>query len=92
MLNPELNAALVYIQFKATNEELNQIIETVKYRRAQLARKNTATLTPGATVSFVSRTGATIQGTVRKVAIKNVVVDTPRGGYKVPANMLTVVG
>lgn len=91
-MNTELNAALVYIQFNATNDELNEIVETVKYRRAQLARRNTATLTPGATVSFVSRTGATIQGTVRKVAIKNVTVDTPRGGYRVPANMLTVVG
>jgi hypothetical protein len=29
-----------------------------------------------------------VTGTVRKISIKNVVVDTQFGGYKVPANML----
>lgn len=91
-MNTDLNAALVFIQFHATNEDLNQIVETVKYRRAQLARRTTATIRVGATVSFVGRNGITHQGTVQKVMIKNVSVKTPTTTWRVPANMLTVVG
>lgn len=91
-MNEDLNKAIVFVQFSATNEDLNQIIEAVKYRRAQLARRNTATLRVGATVSFVGRNGATVQGTVQKVMIKNVSVKTPTTTWRVPANMLTVVG
>ena len=72
-----------------SDADLNSIIDAVKFRRGQLARLNTSTFKAGDKVKFTSsRSGRVVIGTVRKVAIKNVVVDTPQGGYRVPANML----
>ena len=77
------------VQGTFTNEELQSVIEAVKYARAKLGKATKRTLTVGAKVRFVSsRSGQTITGTVRKLAIKNIVVDTPLGAYRVPANML----
>jgi hypothetical protein len=72
-----------------SNAELDSIIDAVKFRRAQIVRVNTVTFRTGDRVKFTSnRNGQVYTGTVRKVAIKNIIVDTPLGGYKVPANML----
>lgn len=90
-MNSELNAAIVYIQFHASNEDLNQLIEAIKYRRSQLAKRTTAAITNGSKVSFTGRNGLTIYGTVTKVMQKNVIVNTNRGNYRVPANMLAPV-
>jgi hypothetical protein len=74
-----------------TNAELQELIETVQYARAQLGKTVKRQLQPGASVSFVSnRSGQRVLGTVEKVAIKNVVVRTHLGLYRVPANMLEV--
>lgn len=74
-----------------TNAELQELIETVQYARAQLGKTVKRQLQPGAAVSFVSnRSGQRVLGTVEKVAIKNVVVRTHLGLYRVPANMLEV--
>ena len=74
-----------------TNVELQELIETVQYARAQLGKTVKRQLQPGASVSFVSsRSGQRVLGTVEKVAIKNVVVRTHLGLYRVPANMLEV--
>jgi hypothetical protein len=73
------------------NDELRELIETVQYARAQLGKAVKRQLQPGASVSFVSnRSGQRVLGTVEKVAIKNVVVRTHLGLYRVPANMLEV--
>lgn len=75
-----------------TNDELTSMIDAVKWARSRLTQKTKRALSLGAKVEFTSsRTGRTMQGTVRKIAIKYVTVDTPEGGWKVPANMLTVV-
>jgi hypothetical protein len=75
-----------------TNEQLSSIIDAVKFARARLGDRTKAGLRAGAKVRFTSnRSGQTITGTVRKVAIKNVIVDTSFGGYKVPASMLEVL-
>ena len=72
-----------------SNADLDSVIDAVKFRRAQIARVNTVTFRTGDKVKFTSnRNGQVYVGTVRKVAIKNIIVDTPLGGYKVPANML----
>lgn len=85
----EINAAIIAGNFN--NDELTSIIDAVKFSRARLGDSNKRAMRIGATVSFVStRSGLKMTGTVRKIAIKNVVVDTPQGGWKVPANMLTV--
>jgi hypothetical protein len=74
-----------------TNAELQELMETVQYARAQLGKTVKRQLQTGASVSFISnRSGQRILGTVEKVAIKNVVVRTHLGLYRVPANMLEV--
>jgi hypothetical protein len=75
-----------------TNAELQELIETVQYARAQLGKTVKRQLVPGASVSFVSnRSGQRVLGTVERVAIKNIVVRTHLGLYRVPANMIEVV-
>jgi hypothetical protein len=74
-----------------TNAELQELMETVQYARAQLGKTVKRQLQPGASVSFVSnRSGQRILGTVERVAIKNIVVRTHLGLYRVPANMIEV--
>ena len=74
-----------------SNQELDDLFETIRYARAQLGKIVKQQLQAGATVKFVSnRNGQTYLGTVEKVAIKNVVVRTAMGRYRVPANMLEV--
>lgn len=87
----EINRAIVSGQL--TNADLNSVIDAVKFARARLTRQNKASLMLGDTVQFTSnRTGRTMQGTVQKIAIKFVTVNTPgQGLWKVPASMLTAV-
>jgi hypothetical protein len=74
------------------NVELQELMETVQYARAQLGKTVKRQLQPGVSVSFVSnRSGQRVLGTVERVAIKNIVVRTALGMYRVPANMIEVV-
>jgi hypothetical protein len=85
----QITTALVQGTF--TNEELLSVIEAVKYARVKLGRATKRNLTVGDNVSFVnSRSGLTVKGTVLKIAIKNVRVNTAQGIWNVPANMLEV--
>ena len=71
-----------------TNDELNQIVEALKYRRAQLARTKARSFGKGDRVRFTSR-GNTYFGTVERVKIKNAVVRVGNyQSYNVPVNML----
>jgi hypothetical protein len=73
------------------NAGLQELIETVQYARAQLGKSVKRQLQPGVNVSFVSnRSGQRVLGTVERVAIKNIVVRTHLGLYRVPANMIEV--
>ena len=86
----EINRAIVSGQL--SNADLNSVIDAVKFARARLTRQNKASLMLGDTVQFTSnRTGRTMQGTVLKIAIKFVTVNTPTGLWRVPASMLTAV-
>ena len=72
-----------------TNAELDTIQTAVTFARSQLARQNTGKFIKGSTVKFTSnRNGQRYNGVVEKVNIKNIIVRTPMGLYKVPANML----
>jgi hypothetical protein len=74
------------------NDQLRELVETVQYARAQLGKDIKRQLQPGVSVSFVSnRSGQRVLGTVERVAIKNIVVRTHLGLYRVPANMIEVV-
>jgi len=74
------------------NEDLNLIIEAVKFARKQLAQTAKRDLKIGDNVNFTStKTGQNVTGVVTKIAIKYVTVRTVNGLWRVPANMLTRV-
>lgn len=86
----EINRSIITGTF--TNEQLNSITDAVKYARSQLGRNTMRQLRRGVMVRFVSnRNGQTYTGTVEDVKLKNVIVNTNLGRYRVPANMLEVV-
>jgi hypothetical protein len=86
----EINGAIMFGDW--TNTELISMIDAVKWKRATLAKLTKASLLLGDAVEFTSsKTGLAVQGTVRKIAIKYVTVDTGQGLWRVPANMLTKV-
>ena len=83
----EINSAIMFGNL--TNAELSSVIDAVKFARAQLTKQKTRTFQLGDSVKFTSnRNGLTYVGTVRKVKIKFVLVNTPGGLFNVPANML----
>lgn len=72
-----------------SNDELTSMIDAVKWARSRLTQKNKRTMAVGSLVKFTSnRTGMVMQGTVQKIAIKYVTVNTAQGLWRVPANML----
>ena len=82
-----INSAIMFGNF--SNNELTSIIDAVKFARAQLTKQNKRAFQLGDTVKFTSnRNGLTYVGTVRKVKIKYILVNTPGGVFNVPANML----
>ena len=83
----QINSAIMFGNL--TNVELESVISAVKFARAQLAKQNKRTFQLGDTVKFTSnRNGLTYTGTVRKVKIKYILVNTNGGLFNVPANML----
>ena len=83
----EINSAIMFGNL--TNDELSSVIDAVKFARAQMTKQKTRTFKIGDSVKFTSnRNGLTYVGTVRKVKIKFVLVNTPGGLFNVPANML----
>ena len=69
--------------------DISSIVEAIKYVRSRNARLNLRTFRVGDAVQFTSsRSNQTVRGTVKKIAIKNIVVDTPQGAWRVPANMV----
>ena len=78
--------------FKMDDAELSSIIETVKLRRNQLHFKNAHSLRVGQRVSFAGRGSITEKGTVKKIKIKYVLVETDRGQrWNVPGSHLTQI-
>jgi hypothetical protein len=75
-----------------TTEELNSMIESIKFARNQLARKNIGQIRVGDSVEFTStKTGQTVQGFVTKIAVKYVTVKSASGLWRVPASMLNPI-
>jgi hypothetical protein len=86
----DINTALVTGSF--TNDQLQSVIDAVKFARSRLANVTKWSLKVGSEVKFTSsKSGITMQGRVTKIAIKYVTVSTAQGLWRVPANMLTVV-
>jgi len=72
-------------------EDIKMVNERMSLQRTFLGKDIMRSLTIGDKVSFVGRGGITVEGTVDKVKIKNVTVNTDRGRWNVPASMLTKV-
>ena len=83
----QINSAIMFGNL--SNVELESVISAVKFARAGLAKQNKRAFQLGDSVKFTSnRNGLTYIGTVRKVKIKYVLVNTNGGLFNVPANML----
>ena len=73
-------------------QELNRVVEAVKYARSQGHRQMANSLSRGDVVTFEGRYGKTLKGTVIKTAIKYVQVDCGIDGrWRVPGAHLQVV-
>jgi uncharacterized protein YkvS len=94
MLQSSSEIVSTIIQSKFTNDELNTIIEAVKFARSRIAQQNTFSIRVGAKVQFKSsKTGLMIEGVVEKVNPKTIIVRTaPFEKWKVSASLLTLVG
>jgi hypothetical protein len=82
----EINSAILAGNFSM--DELRSIWDTVKLANQRASLIKARDFAVGDRVSFVGRGGVKVQGTVTKIAVKNLVVATDRGAYRVPANML----
>lgn len=90
----QINSSIMFGEL--TNDNLDSIIQAIKYRRAQITQQNKRAFRVGDAVKFRnSRTGMTTVGTVKKINIKYILVSEPSrtGGvftstWRVPANML----
>lgn len=86
----QVNSAIMFGTW--TDIELRSMIDAVQWNRAQLAKQVKRSVMLGDQVEFTnSKTGRVMQGSVRKIAIKYITVDTGAGLWRVPANMLRVV-
>lgn len=86
----QINQAIMFGQF--SNTELESILGAVKFARASLTRQVANNIKVGSQVKFTSqRRGQTITGTVEAIKIKNAIVATSLGRYRVPMNMLEAV-
>ena len=75
-----------------TNNDLNAMGEAIRFARAQLSHDIKRSIRVGDTVQFYhSKMGMTLKGPVKGVKIKNVIVSTQAGIFRVPANMLEMV-
>jgi hypothetical protein len=85
----EITSAIMFGNLN--NEQLTSVIEAVKYARAQLTKTTARALRSGDTVKFTDRNGRVYSGTVDRVKLKYVLVNTSTGRYNVPANLLEAV-
>ena len=75
---------------KMSLEDVKMVSERLNMQRTFIGKQTIRTLMKGDKVTFNGRRGLT-EGTVLKVNIKNVVVDTGSTRWNVPASMLTKV-
>jgi len=72
--------------------ELDKVIEAVKHRRDQLHLVATRNLMVGARVKFQGRRGQVLTGTISRINLKRVKVDTDNGQkWNVPAGLVVPI-
>lgn len=73
-------------------DQLDRVIVAVKHRRDQLHLVATSSLTVGTRVKFEGRRGQTLTGTISRVNIKKVKVNTDNGQiWNVPAGLVVPI-
>ena len=80
--------------YQMDGNQLQQVIEAIQLKRTHLAKQAIRNFVVGDMVQFTSRrTGGKVNGTVKKVNKKYVIVSTHIGGeqWRVPATMLTKI-
>lgn len=80
-----------FVLTQADNDELNTLVEYIRMRRQQITKQNVRSITKGDKVIFTGRNGTVYNGTVMDVKIKNLIVETQYGRYRVPASMVKIV-
>ena len=88
MTSNEIKAAIISGNF--SNDELSTFSEAVRYAKSQLAKTVSRDLSSGVKVKFRDRTGSVYHGVVESIKVKNAVVMTGAGRYRVPMNLLEV--
>ena len=73
-----------------SNDDLNLIVESVKFARAQNARKAANTLKLGEQVTFNGRNGPVV-GRLEQIKIKKAIVVSGMTRWNVPLSMLEAV-
>jgi|TARA_R110001632_G_scaffold137902_2_gene253561 hypothetical protein len=91
MLNSKELETINNLVAKMGLDDIKMVNERMSLQRTFLGNTVKRTLKIGDVVSFVGRGGREVSGTVSKVKIKNVVVDTGVTRWNVPASMLTKV-
>ena len=81
----------VELIYQMNNDELNQIVEAIKLKRTHLARTMTRSVNVGDTVSFKGRGGKMVQGTVKKVNRKTLIVSEGFTNWRVTASLVEKV-
>ncbi len=85
----EITSAIKFGNLSAA--DINAVIESVKYARAQLAKQQARALRAGDQVRFTTR-GNTFFGTIERVKLKNAFVKVGMSSrFNVPLNMLEAV-
>jgi hypothetical protein len=86
----EVNSAIMFGDF--TDEQLRSVSMAIQFRRNQIGKETKRELRLGTRVQFTNpRTGQVVQGSVGKINIKYVMVNSNGTTWRVPANMLTVI-
>ena len=85
----DINSAIISGIY--TNDDLNSIVNAIKFARAQLTKQQARSLRVGDQVRFSSR-GNIYFGTIERLKLKNAFVKVGNfSRYNVPMNMLEAV-
>ena len=74
-----------------TATQVDDIVEAIKLRRTRMHRDAVHVLNVGDKVKFTGRGNKTVTGTITKKAVKNVIIDTGAGKWRVPASIVTTM-
>ena len=83
------NQTILYLN-KATAKDMIEIRELVKSRQETISKDKMTEFNVGDKVWF-KHNNQKVTGTIRKKNIKRLVVDTDKGGWNIPASMLTLM-